>query len=120
VDGFEPCGPYWVATDGVHPFDGLFCGWKVIDAVGLAEGSACLFGWGPRLPLSAVLDERYTVAAMFIMDSYEERLTVASDEHIGFFVDGDAVFGEYGHSAIIGGFPDTHEGSGKVLKRVGS
>jgi hypothetical protein len=44
VDGFEPCGPYWVATDGVHPFDGLFCGWKVIDAVGLAEGSACLFG----------------------------------------------------------------------------
>jgi hypothetical protein len=41
---------------------------------------------------------------------------MAGDEHIGFFVDGDTVFGEYGHSAIISGFPDTHEGSRKVLK----
>ena len=46
------------------------------------------------MPLSAVLDERYTVAAMFVADSYEERLTLAGDEHIGIFVDGDAVFGE--------------------------
>ena len=67
-----------------------------------------------------VLDERYSVAAIFVADSYEERLTVAGDEHIGFFVDGDTVFGEYGHSAIISGFPNTHEGSGKVLKRVSS
>ena len=57
---------------------------------------------------------------MFVADSYEKRLTVAGDEHISFFVDGDAIFGEYGYGAIIGGFPNTHEGSGKVLKRVGS
>jgi hypothetical protein len=120
VDGFDPRGSYWVSTDGMHPLDGLFCGWEVIDAVGLAEGSACFRGWGPGLPLTAVLDEWYAVAAVFVADSYEEGFAVAGDEHIGFFVDGDSIFGEYGHGAIISGFSYTHEGRGKVLERVGS
>jgi hypothetical protein len=91
-------------------------GWKVIDAVGLAEDGACLFGWGPGLPSSAVLDERYGVAAMFVADSDEERLTVAGDEHIGFFMYGYSVLGEDGHGTIIGSFSTTHEGGGKILK----
>jgi len=116
VDGLEPNGLHRVATDGVHPFDGLFHGWKVVDAVGLAEDGACLFGWGPGLPLSAVLDEQYAVAAMFVVDSDEERLTMAGDEHIGFFMYGDSVLGEDGHGTIIGGVSNTHEGGGKILK----
>jgi hypothetical protein len=43
---------------------------------------------------------------------------MTGNEDIGFFVDGDAIFGEDRDSAIISCFADTHEGSGKIIKRV--
>ena len=71
------------------------------------------------MPLPAVLDEWYGVAAMFITNPNEEWLAVAGDEHVAFFVDGDAVLGEDGDGTIIGGFTDAHERSRKVIKRIG-
>jgi hypothetical protein len=36
-DGLEPSQFYWVTTYGMHPFDGLFGRWEIVDAVGLLE-----------------------------------------------------------------------------------
>ena len=63
----------------MHPLDGLFRGRKVVDTVCLAEDGTCLFGWGLGLQLPAVLDERYAVAAVFVTNSDEDRLTMAGD-----------------------------------------
>ena len=43
LDSLEPGGFNRVATDGVHPFDGLFSGGEVVDTVGLAADSTSLF-----------------------------------------------------------------------------
>ena len=90
----EPHGFDRVSADSVHPLDALFSGGKVVDTVCLAEDSVCLFGRGPGLPLPAVLNEQYAVAAVFVANPNEEWLTVAGDEHIGFFVDGGTILGE--------------------------
>ena len=47
LDSLEPSGFDWVATDRVHPLDGLFCGGQVIHTVCLAEDCARLFGGDP-------------------------------------------------------------------------
>jgi hypothetical protein len=103
----------------MHPLDGLFSGREVVNTVGLAEDSASLFGRCPELSLPTVLDEWYAVAAVFVANSDEEWLTVAGDEHVAFFVDGDAILGKDGDVTIIGGITDAHEGSREVIKQIG-
>ena len=102
----------------MHPFVGLCHGGEIVYAVGAAYGVSGLFRWGPRLPSSVVLDEWYAVAAMFVVNSNEERFVVAGDEHVMFFMDGDPVFGEDGDGAVIGGFAYAHEGVREVLEGV--
>jgi hypothetical protein len=119
LDGLEPSGFDRVATDSMHPLDGLFSGRQVIDTVCLAEDRACFFGGDPGLPLTSVLDKWYAVVAMFVANSNEERFVVAGDEHIMFFMDGDPVFGEDGDGVIIGGITYTHEGSREVIEGIG-
>ena len=78
----------------MHPFDGLCHGGEIAYAVGVAYGVSGLFRWGPRLPSSVVLDEWDAVAAVSVSCSNEEGFTLASDEYILFFVDGDTRLGE--------------------------
>ena len=66
-----------------------------------------------------VLDEWYAVATVCVLTSNEEWLTVAGDELISFFVDGDAILGEDGDGTVVGSFTNTHEGSRKVVKLIG-
>ena len=56
---------------------------------------------------------------VFVANPNEEQLAVAGYEHITFFVDGDAVLGKDGDGTIVSGFTDAHEGSRKVIKRIG-
>ncbi len=84
-DGLEPSQFYWVTTYGMHPFDGLFGRWEIVDAVGLLEYFPCLFGWTPRLPLSPLLHQRYLVSSMTISNSDEDGFAFACNEDVFFF-----------------------------------
>ena len=50
------------------------------------------------------------------MNPNEEWFAMAGDQHVMFFVDGDAIFGEDGDGAVVGGFSDTHEGCREVVE----
>jgi hypothetical protein len=93
-DGLEPSQFYWVTTYGMHPFDGLFSQWEVIDAVGLSDCFHRLFGWMPRLPLSPLLHQRYLELSMTISNSDEDGFAFACNEDVFFFEYIDAVFCE--------------------------
>jgi hypothetical protein len=109
LDGFEPGGLDGVSTHRVYPSDGLFGGWEVVYTVGVAEGLSCLLGRVPRLPSSFVLGEWDAVASMCVAGANEEGFTLASDEHVGVFVDGDTGLSEDGDGAVITGFTNAHE-----------
>jgi hypothetical protein len=64
------------------------------------------------------LDEWDLVPPVLVACSNEEGFTLASDEYVLFFVDGDAGLGENGNGAIIASFADTHEGMWEVLEGV--
>jgi len=119
LDRLEPCRFDWVATYLVHPLHCLFGGREIVYAVGMAKGVACLLRCGPRLPIAFVLYEWDLVPTVFAACFNEEGFTLASDEYILFFVDGDAGPGEDGNDAIIASFADTHEGMWEVLEGVG-
>jgi hypothetical protein len=108
LDGFEPGGLDGVSTHCMHPSDGLFGGWEVVYAVGLAEDVSCLLGWVSRLPSSFVLGEWDAVASMCVAVANKEGFALASDEHVGVFVDGDTGLSEDGDGAIIAGFTNAH------------
>ena len=55
LHGLDPCGLDWVTTHCMHPLDGLFGGWEIVNAVGLAHRLLGLFGWAAGLPLPALL-----------------------------------------------------------------
>ena len=50
------------------------------------------------------------VAAVFVTHANEDRFTLAGDEDICFFVDGDAITSKNGNGAIITGLTYAHEG----------
>ena len=66
-----------------------------------------------------MLDKLDSVPTVFIACSNDKGFTLASDEYILFFVDGDAGLGEGENGAIIASFSDTHEGMWEVLEGVG-
>ena len=47
-----------------------------------------------------------------------DGFTLASDEYVLFFMDGDARLGEDGNGAIIASFANTYEGMWEVLEGV--
>ncbi len=102
----------------MHPLDCLFLGREIVYAVCVGKDVVHLLSWGPGLPISFVLDEWDSVPARFVACSNEEGFTLASDEYVLFFVDGDAGLGENGNGAIIASFADTHEGMWEVLEGV--
>ena len=82
----------------------------------MVKGVACLFRWGPGLPIAFVLDERDLVPTMFVACSNEGGFTLARVHPV--FVDGDAGLSVDGNGAIIASFANTHEGTWEVLERV--
>jgi len=78
----------------VHPFDGLFSQWEIVDTVGLSECLSRLFGWTSRLPLSTLLHQWYSVSAMAISNSDEDGFALACDEHVFFLEHINAFFCE--------------------------
>jgi hypothetical protein len=78
----------------MHPFDGLFGRREIVDAVGLSECFPCLFEWTPRLPLSLLLHQWYSVSSMTISNSNEDGFAFVCDEDVFFFEYIDAVFCE--------------------------
>ncbi len=102
----------------MHPLDCLFGGREIVHAVGMSKGVACFLRWGLRLPIAFLLDEWDLVPTVFVACSNEEGFTLASDEYVLFFVDGDAGLRENGNGAIIASFADTHEGMWEVLEGV--
>jgi hypothetical protein len=93
----------------MHPSDGLFGGWEVVYAVGMAECLSSLFGGVPRLPPSLVLGEWDAVTSMCIAGADEEGFALASDEHVGVFVYRDPGLSEDGNGPIITCFAYAHE-----------
>jgi len=102
----------------MHPFNGLFSGREVIDAVGLAEDVLGLFGRCTGLPSAASLDKRYPIPPIGIPGPYEDRFAFARDEDISFVVYCDPIFGEDGNGAGIGRFAYTHERVWEIVKCV--
>jgi hypothetical protein len=86
-DGFEPSKFYWVTTYGMHPFDGLFGGWEIVDTVGLSECFSCLFGWMSWLPLSLLLHQWYLVSSVAISYFNKDEFALAGDEYVFFLID---------------------------------
>ena len=78
----------------MHPFDGLFGGWEIVDTVVLSECFLRLFGWTSRLPLSPLLHQRYSVSSVAISYSNKDGFALACDEHIFFLERIDAFFCE--------------------------
>ena len=103
----------------MHLLDCLFSGREIVYAFGTAKDVAFLLRWGPRLPIAFVLDEWDSAPTVFVAFSNEEGFTLASDEHILFFVDGDTRLGEDGNGAIITSLANTHEGMWEVLEGFG-
>ena len=98
-DGRQPSGFDWVPAYCMHPFNGLFSGREIVDAVGLAEDVLGLFGRCTGLPSAASLDKRYPIPPTGIPGPYEDRFAFACDEDISFVVYGDPIFGEDGNGA---------------------
>jgi hypothetical protein len=103
----------------MHPLDGLFGGWQIIDTVGLQECSPCFCGRALRLPVSVMLLERDTIAATLITCPNEDWCTLARDKDIVFVIHLNIIFGENGDGAGIRRVPHTHEGMGEICERVG-
>jgi hypothetical protein len=78
----------------MHPFDGLFGGWEIVDTVGLSECFLRLFRWTLQLPLSPLLHQWYLVSSLAISNSDEDEFALACDEHIFFLEYTDAFFCE--------------------------
>jgi hypothetical protein len=57
---------------------------------------------------------------MCIAGANEEGFTLASDEHVSVFVDGDSGLSENDDGAIITGFTNAHERLWEINKRVAS
>ena len=53
---------------------------------------------------------------MLITHTDENGFTLASDEDVVFFVDGDTILCENGDVAVVSGLANTHEGVGKVVE----
>ena len=51
----EPRGFDWIFIYRMDSLDGLFGGWEIVNAVGLAHRLLGLFGWAAGLPLPALL-----------------------------------------------------------------
>jgi len=64
------------------------------------------------------LDERYVVSAMFVTNANEDWFTLAGDEDICLFVDGDAFTSKNGNGAIITDLTDAHERLREVGKGI--
>ena len=80
LDGLQPCGLDWVHTDCVLPFDGLFGGGKVVDAVGLMEGCLGVLAGVAWLPLSVGLYQRNAVAPVCVPHTNEKWHAMLSFE----------------------------------------
>ncbi len=79
----------------MHPFDGLFRGREVVDAIGMSQELLGLFGRFVRLPLATSLHQRYTVASLFVPRPDEDGGPFACDEYVLFLVYRHAIFCEY-------------------------
>ena len=109
VDCGKPSGFDWVATHCMHPFDGLFSGKEIVDAVCVTEDVLGLFGRCTWLPIASPLDKLDTISPIGILGPYEDRFALAHDEDISFFVYCDLIFGEDGNGACIRRFSDAHQ-----------
>lgn len=107
---FEPSGLDWETTDGMHPLDGFFGVWEIVDTVGLTEDGLGFLGGAARLPgTCGRLDEGDSVPAPCVTHTNEDGLVLAGDEDIVFFEDGHAVVSENGHHAVVGSLTYAHE-----------
>ena len=85
----------------MHLSNGLFNGWELIHIVGYTELSGDLFFGQARVPLAFGLYQRDAVAPVFIVNTDEDRVTMAGNENIVLFVDGDTILGEDGDGVVI-------------------
>ena len=60
-----------------------------------------LFGCFARCPLSLLLEERDSVAALLVADSHKQWPPFTSDEDLFLFVNSDVVFCENGDVAVV-------------------
>ena len=97
----------------------MFGGGEAVNTVGLVKGLMCLLGGLSWLPMPFGLDEWYMVSAMFITNTNDDWFTLAGDEYICLFVDGDAVTSKNGNGAIITDLTNAHERLGEVRKGIG-
>ena len=83
------------------------------------KDSFSLFGWLARLPLAFVLCEWDAIPAVLVTHADENGLTLASDEHIFFFVHCHTFLRENGNSSIVRDFTHTHERLWEIGEGVG-
>ena len=100
-DSFEPGRLNRITAHCVHPFDSLFDGWQIIDAVGLAKCLASFLGGFARLPLSLLLDEWDAISTIVVPNADEDGFAVACDEYVLLFVNRHTIFGENRDCAVV-------------------
>ena len=72
-----------------------------------------------RLPVAFKLHKWDVVVVVSVANTYEEPFTLAGNENVLLFVNGDSILGKDGNGAIIIYFSNTHKGLWEVGTKVG-